>query len=85
MEWPPGFMWGTGASSTQCEGAAPASDWWDWERAGRAPLSGNGNGFADRFAEDFTALADLGLTHHRLGCLGAYDAAQPLDLFNIHE
>ena len=66
MNWPDGFMWGTGASSTQCEGAAPASDWWDWERAGRAPLSGDGNGFATRYAEDFALLAGLGLTHHRL-------------------
>jgi beta-glucosidase len=46
MHWPDGFMWGTGASATQCEGAARSSDWWDWERAGRAPLSGDGNGFA---------------------------------------
>ena len=59
-------MWGTGASSTQCEGASPASDWWDWERAGRAPSSGDGNGFATRYAEDFALLAELGLTHHRL-------------------
>jgi beta-glucosidase len=66
MDWPEGFMWGTGASSTQCEGAAPASDWWDWERAGRAPISGDGNGFATRYAEDFALLAELGLTHHRL-------------------
>lgn len=66
MQWPDGFMWGTGASSTQCEGAAPGSDWWDWERAGKAPSSGDGNGFATRYAEDFALLADLGLTHHRL-------------------
>jgi beta-glucosidase len=66
MRWPAGFLWGTGASSTQCEGASPASDWWDWERAGRAPLSGDGNGFATHFAEDFRILADLGLRHHRL-------------------
>jgi beta-glucosidase len=66
MDWPDGFMWGTGASATQCEGAAPASDWWDWERAGHAPLSGEGNGFAERFAEDFRLLASLGLRHHRL-------------------
>ena len=59
-------MWGTGASSTQCEGAAPASDWWTWERAGHAPLSLDGNGFAARYAEDFALLARLGLTHHRL-------------------
>ncbi len=66
MDWPEGFLWGTGASSTQCEGAAPTSDWWDWERAGHAPLSGEGNGFATRHREDFSLLADLGLRHHRL-------------------
>lgn len=66
MQWPDGFMWGSGASSTQCEGAAPSSDWWAWEQAGRAPASGDGNGFSTRYAEDFALLADLGLTHHRL-------------------
>ena len=66
MQWPKGFLWGTGASSTQCEGASPASDWWDWERAGRAPISGDGNGFSTRYAEDFRMLAELGLRHHRL-------------------
>ncbi len=66
MAWPSGFLWGTGASSTQCEGAAPASDWWEWERTGHAPRSGDGNGFGTRYAEDFALLADLGLVHHRL-------------------
>ena len=66
MRWPDGFIWGSGASSTQSEGAAPASDWRDWERAGHAPLSGDGNGFAARYAEDFKLLAGLGLRHHRL-------------------
>jgi len=66
VRWPTGFLWGTGASSTQCEGAAPASDWWDWERAGHAPISGDGNGFGRRYAEDFRTFASLGLTHHRL-------------------
>lgn len=66
MPWPEGFLWGTGASSNQAEGAAPASDWWDWERAGKAPLSGDGNGFATRYADDFAILAGLGLTHHRI-------------------
>ena len=59
-------MWGTGASSTQCEGAAPQSDWYAWERAGNAPISADGNGFATRYAQDFKILASLGLTHHRL-------------------
>ncbi len=66
MKWPEEFMWGTGASSTQCEGASPTSDWYEWERLGNAPLSGDGNGFAQRYREDFATFADLGLRHHRL-------------------
>ena len=64
--WPDGFMWGTGASSTQTEGAAPASDYIERERSGGVPVSGNGNGFGERYAEDFALYASLGLTHHRL-------------------
>ncbi|MGO9912750.1 MAG: family 1 glycosylhydrolase [Acidimicrobiales bacterium] len=66
MRWPSGFLWGTGASSAQCEGAAPASDWAAWEQVGKAPPSGDGNGFGSRFAEDFELFARLGLVHHRL-------------------
>ena len=64
--WPEGFMWGTGASSTQCEGAAPASDWYEWEQTAHAPRSGMGNDFGTRYSQDFALLAGLGLTHHRL-------------------
>jgi beta-glucosidase len=60
------FWWGTGASSTQAEGAAPASDWFALERAGTMPPSGDGNGFGQRFDEDFALYAQHGLTHHRL-------------------
>jgi beta-glucosidase len=82
--WPAGFIWGTAASSTQCEGAAPASDWIEWERAGRAPCSGEGNGFATRYREDFALYADAGLRHHRLSLewarlepeAGRHDAAE---------
>jgi beta-glucosidase len=66
MAFPDGFLWGTGASSTQTEGAPPLSDWAAWERAGRAPRSGDGNGFATRYAEDFDLYRSLGLIHHRL-------------------
>ena len=59
-------MWGTGASSTQSEGAAPHSDWIEWEQSGHAPHSQNGNGFGTRYAEDFALLRDLGLVHYRL-------------------
>jgi beta-glucosidase/6-phospho-beta-glucosidase/beta-galactosidase len=64
--FPSQFWWGTGASSTQTEGSAPSSDWWAWERAGHAPQSGDGNGFATRYADDFTLLSDWNLRHHRL-------------------
>ncbi|MBA3029074.1 MAG: glycoside hydrolase family 1 protein [Desulfobacteraceae bacterium] len=82
MQWPDGFIWGTGASSTQSEGAAPASDWWKWERAGHAPISGEGNRFSSRFVQDFDLLSKLGLKHHRLSIewariepeQGVYDA-----------
>src|SRR6478735_4858664 len=60
------FWWGTGASSTQAEGAAPASDWYALERAGTMPPSGDGNGFGARYAEDFALYRQHGLTHHRL-------------------
>ena len=59
-------MWGTGASSTQSEGAAPHSDWIEWERTGHSPHSLTGNDFGTRYREDFALLRNLGLVHHRL-------------------
>jgi beta-glucosidase len=67
MTIPDDFWWGTAASSTQAEGAAPNSTWARWEQLGKAPASGEGNGFATNFADDFALYADYGLTHHRLG------------------
>jgi beta-glucosidase len=66
MGFPSGFWWGTGASSTQAEGAAPASDWFALERAGLVPPSGEGNGFGTRYADDFELYAQHELRHHRL-------------------
>jgi len=66
MKWPAGFMWGTGASSSQSEGAAPASNIIENERAGLMPASGTGIDFGTRYAEDFALYRSLGLTHHRL-------------------
>ncbi len=82
MKWTPpafpeNFIWGTAASSTQTEGAAPASNWAVWERSGKAPPSGEGSGFAKRFAEDFSLLASLGLDHHRLSLEWARIEPQP--------
>ncbi len=66
MGFPSGFWWGTAASSTQAEGAAPASDWAALERDGSVPPTAGGNGFATRYADDFALYAQYGLTHHRL-------------------
>jgi beta-glucosidase len=66
MGFPRGFLWGTAASSTQTEGSAPASDWRALEARGLVPPSGDGNGFAHRYAEDFALYAAHGLAHHRL-------------------
>jgi beta-glucosidase len=60
------FTWGSAASSVAAEGAHPASDWWAWERAGRAPRSGEGNGFADDPDGDAALLAAHGLAAHRV-------------------
>jgi beta-glucosidase len=67
MNFPESFWWGTAASSPQSEGAAQGTDWLAWEQAGRAPVSGDGNGFATRYREDFELYARYGLPHHRLG------------------
>jgi beta-glucosidase len=48
-----------------------------WESLGRLPASGDGNGFATRFADDFALLGGYGLTHHRLTLEWA--ALEPLD------
>jgi beta-glucosidase len=59
-------LWSTSASSVGCEGAHPASDWWTWEQSGRAPRSGEGNGFGHDFGSDAALLAAHGLAAHRV-------------------
>jgi beta-glucosidase len=61
-----GPWWGTAAAATQCEGAAPRSDWAGWEAEGRAPASRDGNGFRTRYEEDLALLAEHGVRRHRL-------------------
>jgi len=58
-----GLWWGVTTSAAQVEGSAQASDTAAWEASGRLPESLDGNGFANRYAEDFTIARDLGLTH----------------------
>jgi beta-glucosidase len=61
-----GVSWAASASSVGAEGAHPASDWAAWERAGRAPPSGEGNGFGSDFDADFALLAAHGIGAYRV-------------------
>jgi beta-glucosidase len=58
--FPPEFAWGTTSSSTGSEGASPRADWAAWEAEGRAPRSGDGNGWATNFTDDIALLRSLG-------------------------
>lgn len=62
----PSVLVGAACSSLHSEGAAPASDWGGWEAAGWVPSSGDGNGFATRYADDAALLAAHGIGALRL-------------------
>ncbi|MEU1630352.1 family 1 glycosylhydrolase [Streptomyces sp. NPDC020096] len=75
--FPAGFSWGTASSATQSQGATPADNWWDWEQAGKAPRSGDGNDFDKLYASDFALLADWGFSDYRLSLDWARIEPQP--------
>ncbi|UNZ18159.1 family 1 glycosylhydrolase [Streptomyces sp. 891-h] len=75
--FPGGFSWGTASSATQCQGATSADNWWAWEQAGKAPRSGDGNGFDNLYASDFALLAGWGFSDHRLSLDWARIEPQP--------
>lgn len=60
--FPEDFLWGTTQTSVAAEGAARSADWFRFEQSGKAPESGQGNGFGNNYAEDFALLAESGLT-----------------------
>lgn len=80
---PAPWWWGGAFSGTQLEGSAPCSDTARWEAAGRLPPSADGNGFANRYPEDFALLAGLGLTRFRTSIEWA--RLEPIDGFHDGE
>lgn len=56
-----GMRVGASLTAALVEGAGQASDWARWERLGRVPPLGEGNGFASRVGDDLALLAAHGL------------------------
>ena len=65
--FPDGFWWGTGNSSNQCEGAAPAGDWLPWEtRKSCAAILATATASLAGTGKTSVLLASIGLNHFRL-------------------
>jgi len=63
LEFPEGFMWGSGLSAHQAEGGNRNNDWWAFEQNGGiadGETSGDACDHYHRFAEDFRLAADMG-------------------------
>jgi beta-glucosidase len=69
LVFPPGFLWGTAASSHQVEGNNTNNDWWEWEEQGHindGTVSGPACDHYRRFDKDFAALRQQHHNTHRL-------------------
>lgn len=63
---PPALVVGLTTTALASLGAAEGSDRAGWERTGRAPSSGQGNGAATRWRDDAELLAGAGVRHVRV-------------------
>ncbi|APU16736.1 beta-glucosidase/6-phospho-beta-glucosidase/beta-galactosidase [Actinoalloteichus sp. GBA129-24] len=72
-----GWWWGAASSSVQDEGASPRDDWSRWEEAGKAPASGAGTGFRERYREDLRLIRSLGVTRYRTSVSWARVVPEP--------
>jgi beta-glucosidase len=61
-KFPTGFLWGVAASSYQIEGNNANSDWWEWEKAGKADdQSGIACDYWNRYKSDHDLIQELGV------------------------
>ncbi len=66
-KFPDGFLWGAATSAYQVEGGNSNSDWWEWEKAGKADNeSGRACDYWNRYKEDHYLLQKLGTNLFRL-------------------
>lgn len=60
--FPKDFLWGVATSSYQAEGGNSNSDWWEWEKLGKADNeSGKACDYWERWKSDHTLLSELGV------------------------
>ena len=75
---PTRFLWGAATAAHQVEGGNSASDWWQYEQAGRLPFrSGNACEFLSRYEHDFDMARDMGHNCHRLSI--EWSRVEPVD------
>lgn len=65
--FPAGFLWGVATSAYQIEGGNSNSDWWEWEKQGKADnQSGIACDYWNRYKSDHELLSELGVNVFRL-------------------
>ncbi|MFA6973329.1 MAG: glycoside hydrolase family 1 protein [Parcubacteria group bacterium] len=66
-QFPENFLWGVATSSYQIEGGNNNSDWWEWEKQGKADNeSGRACDYWNRYKQDHDLLQELGVNNFRL-------------------
>lgn len=67
IKFPKNFLWGAATSSYQIEGGNSGSDWWEWEKAGKAENeSGKACDYWHLYQKDHDLLEQLGVNLFRL-------------------
>lgn len=66
LKFPKDFLWGVATSSYQIEGGNSNSDWWEWEKAGKADNeSGQACDYWNLYKKDHDSLEGLGVNLFR--------------------
>lgn len=66
IKLPKGFLLGAATSAHQVEGNNMNSDWWQYEKSGRLPASGEACDHYNRYDEDFKIAQKIGLNSFRI-------------------
>ncbi len=68
LKFPKDFLWGVATSAYQIEGGNSNSDWWEWEKTGKAKNeSGLACDYWNRYKSDHDFVSELGCGLFRLG------------------